>query len=895
MQSFTNAAYRKRFFTGTLIVFCCVFAPVFKTQAQISTTGCVAHLFGVDCGLYSNIIEYGTGTPAAGSKDFFYSAGTGLGVIDESDPATIQALLQAGGNPTYVRRMNVPVSATVDGHLMIDAVFARDHFGGTGGIDQTSFNTASKNGEDPAIWDPGPQNVLGKNDIIDVAGHMFREGDELTDHLWFTGIINRAEPGGDAYMDFEFYIKQISYDPVTGFESGGPDEGHTAYKFKATPEPDGTYNIISVGDFILNVQLTNGGTYPTVEVRIWVSRADYNADKHPVGFTWGSEFDGASTGSNFGYASIVPTSTDLQICGLVNVDGEMPAAPPWGSLNTKNNIWVTNYSAYSVTEVGVNITHLGLDHASLLGIDPCNFPIHTFMAKTRASNSFTAQLKDFCGPYGWGQAELEGIVLGSSQFDCSNSFATITLSPIRDDATYLWTTDDGEIDGSNTNDTITVVKPGTYTVHTTLTTTNCPIADASVYVGVDPAQIPITDFSYASVSACYGQSNGSITMSISNAPPAYHWSWEKSGGGSGSGTGLTISDLAPGSYSVTVTAQDGTGCSEEFTTVVNENPQITLTPITVVDALCYGTATGSITLTPAGGTPGYTFFWTGGVTTQNRSQLAAGTYDVTVTDSRGCTATASPVVSQAADITVTPVVTNVLCNGTNTGAIAITVGGGTSPYTFLWNDGSASEDRTNLGAGTYAVTVTDANGCTDVTSGLVVTQPAVLTASALASDILCNGDSSTITVTAGGGTAPYLYSLNGGTYQSGNTFKAVASGNPYVITVKDNKNCIKTTSVSITQPSPLVLSTVITPETCTGDLDGAINLTVSGGTPHSAPPLYDYAWTGPSFSASTEDISGLAAGTYNVIVTDDNGCTASTSAVVPVTNPEPNQPGTIHD
>jgi hypothetical protein len=312
----------------------------FQAWTQVNNNGCVGGGFGIDAGLYSNIIEFGTGSPAAGSKDWFYSSGSGLSVIDVSNSAAIQTLLQGTGNPTYEARMNSGLNSIVNGQIMIDAIFARDQFGGTGGIDQTSYSTASKNGEDPAIWDPGASNVLGKNDLIDVAGHMFRDGTGNSSDLWFVGLINRAEPGGAAYMDFEFYVEEVQYNPATGFTSGGPQLGHTAFTF------DGGGNITKIGDIIFNVALTGGGSEVGVEMRIWVSRADW-LNITPANFSWSGQFDGAFNGSPFGYASIVPLGMS-QICGYVNKDNELPAAPPWGTKNTKSHVYGTSYIAFSV-------------------------------------------------------------------------------------------------------------------------------------------------------------------------------------------------------------------------------------------------------------------------------------------------------------------------------------------------------------------------------------------------------------------------------------------------------------------------------------------------------------------------------------------------------------------
>ena len=404
-----------------LLIFCNLSFSLF---GQIDNTGCVGANFGVDAGLFSGVVEWGDGTPASGTSDWFIGA-NGRGTISETNTNSIQSLLQSGGNPIFTERMSHSLSSIKDGQILIDAVFARDHFGGTGHIDHTSYETASKNGEDPAIWDCGQANVLGKNDMIDVAGHMFRDGLALTDDLWFFGVINRAEPGGSAYMDFEFYVEDVGFvstptsgDPGEGYlTSGGPNLGHTAFQFNAGGE------IEALGDFIFNTSLINGGTTADVEMRLWVSYSDYTS-VNPANFSWGPEYDGAFTGSPYGYASIIPNNNN-DACGLVNLEGQTSAAPPWGTLNTKSHVYNTSYADYSVLEVGVNMTAFGIDHASLLGSDPCIFPINTFLVKTRASASFTAQLKDRAGPFTWGTPTITAAVIGPSLIACDNPTASI--------------------------------------------------------------------------------------------------------------------------------------------------------------------------------------------------------------------------------------------------------------------------------------------------------------------------------------------------------------------------------------------------------------------------------------------------------------------------------------
>src|SRR5690606_1062047 len=223
-----------------------------------------------------------------------------------------------------------------------------------------------------------------------------------------------------------------------------------------------------------------------------------------------------------------------------------------------------------------------------------------------------------------------------------------------------------------------------------------------------------------------------------------------------------ITDLAAGDYTVTVT--DANGCETEQTfTVGTDDVTITLTGV-AVDAVCTA-SNGSITLTIEGGTPDYTISWTGpaGFTSTDKdlSGLAPGTYNVTVTDANGCEATTSVEVGvEDVTITVTPVIVNTTCIAT-IGSIDITVAGGTEPYTYLWSNGATTEDITDLAAGDYAVTVTDANGCETEQTFTVGTEDVTITVTGVAVDAVCTASNGTITLTIAGGTPDYTISWTG--------------------------------------------------------------------------------------------------------------------------------------
>lgn len=386
-------------------------------------------------------------------------------------------------------------------------------------------------------------------------------------------------------------------------------------------------------------------------------------------------------------------------------------------------------------------------------------------------------------------------------------------------------------------------------------------------------------------SACNGGSNGSITMNITGASGPYNWSYAA---GSKTGLGTLISGLAAGSYTVTVVSGGGAGCSKTFTVTIGSSPAINALILTPTNVICNGLATGSILVdNVTGGTPPFTFLWSDGATTQNRSGLLAGSYSVTATDASGCSVSGSATITQPAAIAITPTVTNILCNGNATGAISVATSGGTGSLSYLWNDGATTQNRSNLAAGTYSVTATDATNCSKTQTGITVIQPNALILSASQTNVACNGGSTgSIILTPSGGTTPYTYNWVGGIITK--DISGLKAGT-YSVTVTDGNGCSAILSKTITQPAAIAISTAVTKATCPGISDGAITLTVSGGT-----SPYSYSWSGPnSYTSTSASPTGLTAGTYNLTVTDANGCFATASAIVGNTHPNPVTPGTI--
>ncbi|MDN3635829.1 SprB repeat-containing protein, partial [Neolewinella lacunae] len=192
-------------------------------------------------------------------------------------------------------------------------------------------------------------------------------------------------------------------------------------------------------------------------------------------------------------------------------------------------------------------------------------------------------------------------------------------------------------------------------------------------------------------------------------------------------------------------------------------------------------------------------------------------------------------VNEPTDLEAAIADTDVLCNGDTDGTLTVVATGGTLDYTYLWSNGQTTATATGLAAGTYTVTVTDANGCTETATG-TVNEPTDLEAAIADTDVLCNGDTDgTLTVVATGGTPDYTYLWSNG--QTTATATGLAAG-IYTVTVTDANGCTETATGTVNEPTELTLTGMETDVECNGDATGAINITVGGGTPD-----YTYLWS----------------------------------------------------
>jgi PKD repeat protein len=430
---------------------------------------------------------------------------------------------------------------------------------------------------------------------------------------------------------------------------------------------------------------------------------------------------------------------------------------------------------------------------------------------------------------------------------CGNSNGSIvaTINGTSNGAHYVWSR--GDTTGSITN-----VAAGIYTV----TITNYLGCSATKADTLKNTAGPTLVTSTSAVS-CFAGTNGTATVTPTGGTGTLTYSW------SGGGTTATISGKPAGTYTVTVT--DANLCTATASATITQPSAAVTASISSTPVTC--TATGTATVTPAGGNGGYTYVWSNTQTTASISGLTAGTYTVTVRDSKQCsTVTSTTVANQSVTLSVNITKTNPTCGNSNGSVTANTTATG---ITYAWSSGGSTASLTGLGAGTYTVTISNSNGCS-ATASTTLTNSAAPTASASATPVSCFGGSDgAATATASGGTGTLTYAWSGGGTSSSISGKPAAT---YTVTVTDANSCTASASATITQPSAAVSATTSsTPITCTTSA-GTASVTAAGGNGG-----YTYLWSNAQTTAS---ISNLAAGTYTVTVRDSKQCSAVTSTTV---------------
>ena len=365
--------------------------------------------------------------------------------------------------------------------------------------------------------------------------------------------------------------------------------------------------------------------------------------------------------------------------------------------------------------------------------------------------------------------------------------------------------------------------------------------------------------------ACTGINNGTITVTPTNGSSPYQYSLD----GTPYQAGNVFTNVSAGPHTIVIL--DGVGCSSPnipVTVGAGTGPSGTTTSTA---AACSGVSNGTITVTASNGVAPYQYSLDGGAYQAGNvfTNVASGNHNIVIKDAPGCLSAAiNTTVAAGAALNITVASTNTSCNGASNGTITLTPTNGASPYQYSLNGGPTQTSNlfNNLAPGNYTINATDANGCTANNLPAVIAAGAALTATINQTNVSCNGLSNgsiTVNVQAPG-LAPFQYSLDNVTFQPVNIFNGLAAAS-YTVYFKDNVNCTGTQAVTITQPTALSMNVTTQPVLCSGQSNGVISITTTGG---SSP--YQYSLNGTTYqSGSTFNV---AAGVYTVYVKDNNGC-----------------------
>ena len=459
-----------------------------------------------------------------------------------------------------------------------------------------------------------------------------------------------------------------------------------------------------------------------------------------------------------------------------------------------------------------------------------------------------------------GSLNLTATLIDPTCVEDSNGSIELTVNAGTPPFEYEWSTPDGNGLVQFAPGQFTLIA-GTYAV--TVEDANSVIV-TNTYILNDPAPI-IVDVEITNQTGA--DCNGFINTTVSGGTPPYTYLW---------GNGTTTPDLfdiCKGEYDLQV--MDANGCIVILPPAIVTAGPLSLATFTIGGLACTGGIGGSLNAEVFGGSEAYTFTLTGPTPSTitsndgfaNFTGLAAGMYELTVTDIAGSTPL---VTSFEIEETVLTIITDTIINNTGmsmcNGAVNISIDGGQLPYSYVWSNGATSEDVSNLceNQSPLNVVVRDTNGCIVQSQDFILI--AGLTIDLAIENESCIGDADgSIIATVNGGNAPYAYEWsNGGTTPN---LTGLTPGN-YTLTVTDGQGRIVSESVIIDGSlTPITVTSNVTDPTG-ANADGAINLSVSGGAGG-----YDYQWLLNGMEISiTSDITGLTAGSYMVVITDAFGC-----------------------
>ncbi len=618
----------------------------------------------------------------------------------------------------------------------------------------------------------------------------------------------------------------------------------------------------------------------------------------PYSFAWtgaGASVNGEDqSGLAAGNYSVIVTDANGCSTTPLPINITEPSSPVTVSLDSKSNVLCfgattgsINISAsggtgpYSFAWTGAGVSVNGEDQSGLVagnysvivtdanGCSTASFPVTISQPSSSVTVSLNSKTDVLC-------------------FGTSTGAINVTPSGGTGPYSFAWT---GAGVSVNSEDQSGLVA-GNYSVIVT-DANGCSTASLPVTITQPSSGVSVSLNSKTNV-LCFGATTGSINISASGGTGPYTFAW------TGAGVSVNSEDqsgLTVGNYSVVVTDANGCSTASLPVTITQPSSSVTVSLNSKTDVLCFGTSTGAINITPSGGTGPYSFAWTGAgvsINSEDQTGLIAGNYSVLVTDANGCSTASLPVTITQPSSSVTVSLnskTDVLCFGTATGTINISPSGGTGPYSYSWTGAGVnanSEDQSGLVAGNYSVIVTDANGCSTASLPVTITQPSSGVSVSLDSktNVLCFGASTgAINITASGSTGPYTYTWTGAGVNAGSEDQTGLAAGSYSVIAKDAIGCSSSSlPVTISQPPAISINNISSNSPVCSDNLLSLSSSATGGT-----GILNYSWTGPNSFASLlknptiSNAQTSASGLYILTVTDENGCSASATTNVIIT------------
>jgi gliding motility-associated-like protein len=435
--------------------------------------------------------------------------------------------------------------------------------------------------------------------------------------------------------------------------------------------------------------------------------------------------------------------------------------------------------------------------------------------------------------------------------------------------TYSWSAPGG------TGDTLSNLAPGPYQV--TVTDVNHCTTTVSGTIALQTPAIVVTEVSQHNLK-CFNDNSGSIyiaTADTAGNAGAYNliYNW------SNNIHSQNLNNIAAGAYTVTVTDQFGCIGTASYTVM---QPSAITGLATFINPRCHGYANGSASIgSLSGGSGGYHFAWSTNPVqnTQSISGLIAGSYTVSVTDDSLCLSTFSITLTDPLAITfAASVITNPTCFGDSNGTASVVPQNGIGTYTYTWSNGQSTNPATGLYPGTFAVRVTDANGCMATTSVTLIPLTR-LDVNLNPTNVQCFGtNTGSIVASTSGGTAPYRYLWSNQATTAAIFNLAIGT---YVVTATDNNGCSASNSATLSQPTKLTESLTSIRTNCPYSNDGTIFDTARGGTGAVTFALEDSTGNVLQSGNTTGTFTGLGYGSYIVVATDQNNCPVTEAVTVP--------------